>query len=463
MKEQPAYKSYVFDKAYRDVKATFATTWKNTLLPIQKESRNIARIFSRGRILIGIFIAVADLVVFGAITLFRVTLNSIISLLLLTVFVLAAAVVYAAFGFVCLLDWLYRVTHKISSKCPNCQHKFKLPVYECPKCNRKHTELIPSVYGIFKRKCLCGNKLPTTFFNGRHKLPAKCPDCGFVVRDGGRHVDVCVPVIGGPHAGKTCFVYMAISELQKLAPKEGMTFEYVFNGLNNYKPEIEALRNGRLPPKTSEMRLKYFPFYLTPKKKRVKRLISLCDVGGEVYRNRQMLGTQIGFRYANAFIIVIDPMSVREYKAEFDRRYKLSGFAASTEPIDEILSRVVSTLESMYAMSSKKLTKKLFKTNVAVVFTKCDIPGLDEKIGRRAIDARVRTKHITREQATNQLCEEFLCKYGEANFVNSIKSKFRTVQYFTCSALGYNKNLGQYIPDGVDAPVVWIYKKLFGR
>ena len=459
MEKQPAQKSYVFDKGYRDVGATFATTWGNTFAPVSKELGRLGSMFSHGKIISGIFTFFADLIVFGAITLFNILLNSVISLFLIAVFLIAAPVVYVGFVLVWLSDLLYRAIKKISSRCPNCQYKFALPVYKCPHCGRKHTRLIPSSYGIFKRKCICGHKIPTTFFNGRHKLEALCPECGFDVRDGGKHVDICVPVVGGPSAGKTCYINMAISQLEKTAlVKNDLVFEYAFNGLNDYRSTIEAMRNHHLPDKTSEMRLQYYQFYLTPKGEKIKRLMSICDVGGEVYQDGNVLGSQIGYRYANAFIIVIDPLSVREYKEELEKRFRIAGFGASTMSIDEILSRLVTTLENMYSISSKAM----LKTDVAIVFTKCDIPGLDEIIGKKAVANCMRNKKVSQEEATNMVCEAFLRKYGEDNFANNIKSKFNSVQYFTCSSLGYNQNESQYIPDGVEAPILWIYKKIFG-
>ena len=458
MEKQPAQKSYVFDKGYRDVGATFATTWGNAFAPVIKEMGRLGRIFARGKIISGIFTFFADLIVFGAITLFNVLLNTIISLFLIAVFLLAAPIVYTGFMLVWLADLIYRAINKINNKCPNCGHRSDIPVYQC-KCGRRHTRLVPSSYGIFKRKCDCGTKIPTTFFNGRHKLASFCPHCGLDVRDGGKHVDVCIPVVGGPSAGKTCYINMAISELEKTAEaKHGLKFDYAFTPLNNYASTIDALRHHQLPDKTTDMRLQYYQFYLTPKKEKVKRLISLCDVAGEIYKDGDMMGQQIGFRYSDAFMVIIDPLSVQMYREEVERRFRISGYGASTMSIDAILSRLVTTLENMYGISAKTM----LKTDVAIVFTKCDIPGLDEIIGNTAVARCMRSKNVSQLEASNIVCEAFLRKYGEDNFANSIKSKFHSVQFFTCSALGYDRNSAQYTPDGVEEPIYWIYNKIFG-
>ena len=448
MKEQPAEKSYVFDKAYRDVKHTFDVTWGDTF-----DSAKIKKLFSN------VFLFIPNLLVFLIITAFRVVLNSIISLLLIAVFLSVAPIVYIGFVTVAFIDYCYRFFGKISNVCPYCQYKFDLPTYLCPTCGIKHTRLIPSKYGILKRKCLCGTKLPTTFFNGRQKLEGICPKCDCSLKDketGGEQIEVCIPVIGGSSAGKTCFINMAILQLEQgVASRLGYNFKYVPNGLNEYTDIVRGMKRGCLPEKTSEMRLKYYQFYLTYKGSRLKKLVSICDVGGEIYQDQSLIGNQIGFRYADGFIIVVDPLSIIKYRSELQGKVDISTYGMSTEVIDDILSRLIITLENLHAASSK--TK--FKTRVAIVFTKCDIPGLDEQIGEKAVDLYVGDHNVSREQASNILCEDFLQRYDESNFVNIIKSKFNTVQYFTCSSLG-NQDGKKFKSTGVEAPIIWLLKNI---
>lgn len=451
MEKQPAEKSYVFDKGYRDVGNAFATTWGQTF-----DGASVKKLFSN------VLLFVPNLVVFLIITIFRVVLNSIISLLLITGFLIVAPVVYIGFVIVAFFDFVYRAIKRISSVCPNCQYRFDLPTYICPSCGRKHTRLVPSKYGIFKRKCLCGTKLPTTFFNGRQKLKSVCTKCEFSFdykSSSGDQVEICIPVVGGASAGKTCFINMAIAQIQQsVANKKGYNFEYLANGLNEYEDIVQGMKRGYLPEKTSDMRLKYYQFYLTPKDEKIKRLVSICDVGGEIYADGNMIGNQIGFRYANAFIIVIDPLSITEFRKEIGTKVNLAKYGASAMTIDEILSRLVTTLENLYSISSKVM----LKTDVAIVFTKCDLPGLDEQIGRKAVNTYIRNHYATREAASNILCEAFLRKYEEDNFVNNVKSKFKSVQYFTCSSLG-DVNSSSFNPDGVEEPIMWLMKKILNN
>ena len=62
--------------------------------------------------------------------------------------------------------------------------------------------------------------------------------------------------------------------------------------------------------------------------------------------------------------------------------------------------------------------------------------------------------------AQNKLCEQFLLEYGEANFLNSLRSKFRSIQFFPTSALGHVQNGMKYAPQGVEDPILWIIDKI---
>jgi hypothetical protein len=124
--------------------------------------------------------------------------------------------------------------------------------------------------------------------------------------------------------------------------------------------------------------------------------------------------------------------------------------------MDEVLDTLINTLQNMNCLNSKNM----IKTDVAVVFTKCDIPGLDGKIGGSAVRRYMQLHNIkSKYNAINQVCEQFLIEYEEENFLNSLKSKFKSIQFFTCSALGHVENGSNFIPDGVEEPALWLIDK----
>ena len=133
------------------------------------------------------------------------------------------AFIYMGFGLLWLIDRIYIMINKIKNACPNpdCQASFLIPTYECPGCGEKHTNLVPSKYGILKRTCLCGTKLPTTFLNGRGQLKAYCPECDTALSGDTASRQYAFPVIGGPSVGKTCFINMAIDQMMSDVAPEG--------------------------------------------------------------------------------------------------------------------------------------------------------------------------------------------------------------------------------------------------
>lgn len=456
MKKQPATKSYFFDKGYRDIAKVMKMTWTKAFKPIKNELGRLGKLFSTNFIM-AIFSMICDIIVFIPITIIIVLFNSIFSIVFFLSFISLACVIYILYSFAYLADGIFCLFKGIVSHCPNCQTRFIRPSYKCPKCGVIHTELRPSIYGIMQRKCQCGQKLPTTFFNGRQKLQAICAKCGTPIKDGGQHIELVIPVVGGKSAGKTCFITTAISGIEQSAPKHGLVFEYSSSAQGDYYEENkERLKQGLLPDKTFDERMMYYQFYLTPKGTKIRNLISFCDVAGETFESNSKLGEQIGYKYANAFIMVIDPLSVTQYREEVSRQIDLRGYSISVKPMDEILSALIGILENMHCISSKTM----IKTDVVVVFTKCDIPGIEGKIGESAVLQYRKQHKSTQFDAQNRVCEKFLLDYSEGNFLNSLKSKFKSVQFFTCSALGHKADGTRFTSNGVEVPALWIIDKV---
>ena len=475
MEKQPAKVYYFFGDAYREIGATIKGTfskcgnvigdaWSAFCDSASEMFSCIVELF--GLELSEFFPGIGHAFLFGlnfgklALT---ATLTPVLCLFLTAIqlaisFVWMTAL-YTGFLLVFLSDKLYCGLKRIGTSCPSCQKKYSLPSYIC-RCGREHTSLIPSKYGILSRKCECGAKLRTTFFNGRHKLPGKwvCPHCGYEL-GGPLQIDIPIPVVGGPSSGKTCYISMAISQIEKKAKEEyKLDFEYRPNLAlgDDYADNKQQMSSGHLPVKTSDTRLRYYQFYLTPLGERVRNLISICDVAGETYESNEEMGKQIGFKYADAFLMIVDPLSVTQFREELAGRIDLRKYGASERAMDEVLSTLITTLENMNCLSSKNM----IKTDVAVVFSKCDIPGLEEKIGKTAVDRYMEThKSVSKYDAQNAVCEKFLVDYSEGNFLNSMKSKFKSIQFFTCSALGHVADGTHFAPEGVEEPALWLIDK----
>lgn len=448
MKKQPAKKNYFFSKGYKDVASLMLRAWDKMYRPMKYEVSRVRDLY-RKNVFLAILMTVCDVLDFPIIAAVLFVCVSVFCALVTIGFAVAAAGIYLGLSVIWFADFVVMVFRGIGSHCPSCQIKFRLPAYACPRCGAIHTALHPGVYGVLHRKCNCGQTLATTFFNGRQKLSAVCPVCKRKLKDGGNHREIVIPVVGGPSSGKTCFINMAISCLQQSAASHGLDFSYSPNPGVDYEENKRRLMRGMLPEKTGDKRMQYYQFYLTHTGDKVRNLVSVCDVAGETYDSSEDISSQIGFANADAFIMLIDPLSVRKYRDTVPdyRRYN-----AGNAALDDILSRLISTLENMHCISSDS---KL-KTNVVVVFTKCDIAGLENLIGDAAA-RRYQQQHSLKTifEARNGVCEKFLIDHGESNFLNSIKSKFKSVQFFTCSALGHVCNGTRFVPSGVENPLLW--------
>ena len=449
MEKQPARINYFFGPGWHSLGETIKGAFVN-LGKIEHSifSRfvniweNVGNHFNIGLVISSLIRTVAYIIqalVTSILAVAIVLVCTIIHALIVTIFM---GLVYVGFTFVWLADYIYRKMHGIISHCSNCQRRIELPQYRC-SCGRVHTKLVPSKYGILKRTCDCGRELPTTFFNGRQKLNAICPHCKFDLTNGGAHVAVTFPLIGGPSSGKTCFINMSIYSLSKNAAKLNYNFEYEDEGSMEYENNIQGIENGAFPAKTNNMALTFYRFNWSKEKQTIQNEISLCDIGGEAYADKETLKKQIGYANSQGYIVIIDPLAIKEYRREIEKKHDISSFNGSTMSLDEVLDMLVSTVDGLTNSDSKdKIT-----TDCAVVFTKLDLPGLDEKIGDAAIEEYRAGGKISFLQAQNAVCENFLREYGEDNFTNTLKAKFKNVQFFACTALAddgsgklYSKN-----------------------
>jgi hypothetical protein len=257
---------------------------------------------------------------------------------------------------------------------------------------------------------------------------------------------------------------MTMMSLEKRAlSKYGLHFEYENNGLDEYIDNSERLSRGYLPEKTTDNRLRYYQFNLTPKGKGATRQqISLCDVAGELFDVTNIalggnaIKTQIGFRYANAFMLIIDPLSISGYRDEVSKTTSVNQYKGSAQPIDEMVDAFINTLQNIFSIKANDL----LNSDVAVIFAKVDIPGLDEKIGESAVLKKAPSLDLkVRYSTQNELCEKFLREYNEESFLINLKSRFKSIQFFTCSALGHIENGKPFESSKVEEPFFWLMKK----
>lgn len=455
--KEPAIKSYFFGESYVELGKTIGTSWVNNFDSVKDAASSLVSVWGRYSLYKAICLFIFRLGILISVVLFGTLFTLIFTSIHIVIIFILMIFVYLGFMLLKLVDAIYCLFKGISTNCynPNCERKFRLPIYKCPKCGRLHYHLVPSKYGILKRKCLCGNKIPTTFLNGRQKLDSLCPHCKAPAIKG-VHRSYLVPVIGGPSSGKTCFVNMGIQAVEQTASQYGLEFIYQDVPGDEYNINTQYLNQGSLPMKTNDLRFKYYNFYLTEPKSKIKNLVSVCDIAGEIFTDRQLASEQEGYRFADGLIVVIDPLSISEYNKEVSKRIQIADYRPSTQSMNDVASCITNTLEGLLHKKAKDTLGKY----IAIVFTKGDIPGLDELIGDAAInDYRSSHGNVSLLEAQNAVCEAFLRQYGEDNFLNIIKTRFSEVQFFATTALGHNPSNQKFTSKNVAEPILWLVDK----
>lgn len=140
------------------------------------------------------------------------------------------------------------------------------------------------------------------------------------------------------------------------------------------------------------------------------------------------------------------------------KMFDLNAYGASSKDFDDILNIMLINLEKMFGLKDKDTLKR----NLAVVINKVDIPTLEEKIGETAAQQYLAENAKTCKSymdARDAVCRNFLEEYGAGNFVRTAEAKFKTVRYFTCSALGHNHEGQPYEGKNVVDPVMWLLQQ----
>lgn len=303
MNEQPARLSYFFGKGYRDLGNTIKESW---ILNLESAKRQLElagekRYFSLGG---GIHLTAAiSILTFGSL------ITAITTLIHIAVLLAFFAFIYIGFGVLWAVDRVYILTNRIKNACPNpeCQATFLIPVYEC-SCGRKHDMLVPSKYGILKRTCLCGKKLPTTFLNGRGELSSCCPVCGCSLTGHTGSRQYAFPVIGGPSVGKTCYINMAIEQMMTdVAPRNGWEISFISEKeRQDHQRAMDALNGGVRLLKTEESALTAYQMMLTLPGEKIGRRFYVYDISGEMFSSSTDIQKNLAYSYADGFIFIFD-------------------------------------------------------------------------------------------------------------------------------------------------------------
>ncbi len=468
---QPGKRSYFFGKGYMDVIKTIKGAWQRNFESIGKYKDNIADARGSGtasfafKLILNV-LAMISVIVFGSI------ITAVVSFINIVVVLAFMVAIYIGFSIIWLTDRIYLVRKRIFTACHECKEKSLIPTYICPKCGARHTNLTPGVYGILQRTCTgatpgsyCGEKLPTTFFNGRRNLEAICPHCETPLADR-ESVPICIPIVGGRSVGKTAFITAFSKEfIDNVAPAKSWETEFYNDKKADIYKEIEqdyltgSTRMTDRPQDINKASSVSFSFFVKGAPFNPERLVHVYDIAGEVFTDNSENEIQKQYEYCQGIVLMIDPFAIPSVRHRCENQLAPEDIAGiGKADINGIVDSFLNKLREVTGLSDKKMST----VPLAVVISKIDSADLANEVGDAAVRAKMASapdKFSDYYDTQDYLCRKFLKENGMESFLNNVDLKFAQNRFFACTAIGHTRDKGQYNPQGVLAPMQWLFGK----
>lgn len=354
---------------------------------------------------------------------------------------------YVIFTIVWIIDRIYLLKNKIRSDCPTCHSRFLIPTFMCPDCGAMHKKLVPGPYGIWKHKCSCGKKIPSTFLNGRSKLDAYCPDCGSpLVASDAR--PIVFQLVGGSKAGKTVYLSAFFHEyLQKLSTNRNLELT-IADQYRPYFDELEEWYSGVGCPATAQLNSQMYPVIIDSSLG-VKRQFSIYDIAGEMFDGftADSEVQQQQFHYCDGLLFLIDPFSSGDL-----RMNKINAGEDVSDFSDMAVEDVATNFINYLIRTGHAKANSRCNIPIAILIAKADIKEVKRAIGPAKINSIFRNnaeQYGTYENARDSICRQFLMDIGLAATVDNLETQFSNLHYFPVSAMGHTPDGTPYEPWGI--------------
>jgi hypothetical protein len=312
----------------------------------------------------------------------------------------------------------------IKVRCVACFERISYPAYLCanPECREIHWNIRPGRYGVWRRTCQCGRRMPTLLlFGAARQLDAICPyrACQHPLEyRPGEAQEIVLPLFGSAGAGKTLLLYGIIKTL-KASARPGIRVDYGDSSTATRMRDLDsALAEGFPVPTTPAAELPK-AYVLRLRIGRYHRIVKLLDAAGEVFYDSRRSADLIYLGAANTFVLVIDPLSVNDFwdrlpSAERDRLAAHRSIAPHPQPVYQ------QTIDRIREMGRLRAPRRL-----AMVFSRADLIG--KQFGPGASDGEE-----VRKWAGDAL--------GLAGLLREAALDFRDVALFHTAAFGREEN-----------------------
>ncbi len=470
--KEPAYRQYFFRRAILDLRDIVAENadnnvqtfgllleWAKAIVLVDDNTESL--LFTWPLVIVFLVVGLIGLAAAIALNLAFVLVYALFILLSILANVLTMVVVR-------LIEQLILTVRGFANHCPHreCYARFTLPVYACSVCNARHQSLVPSAYGIFKRRCACNQaRLPTTYLMGRQKLDSFCPHCDRRLEgEDPRFRPMLLPVIAGRSAGKTVFQVSLLIQLLKRQERNKCTLAFVVtDDQYEYETASQMFNQGRILSQTLDRIPKALQLNYMANGRKLR--IHMYDAAGEAYEMEEGVQQLTFLEHCHGLLLLIDPFSIEAVRQRFAnelRTYPGDATPSDAQP-DEVYSRLIEFLQQQHVRSG---TRKI-KIPLALVVTKRDAFHLDRELGVVALREAQRREYQQAQQEQREartldpsaVVRQWLCDHNLEGLIHNIEGQFVQCRYFSCSALGRmpSRQAGQpFSPRDVEAPFDWL-------
>jgi hypothetical protein len=308
--------------------------------------------------------------------------------------------------------------------CPHCYEHVGYPWYRCPgpTCRHVHTDIRQARYGVLRRRCLCGARLPTLLLTGAHRLAACCPYCEKPMSDDtGLAREVVLPMVGGTSAGKTQLMAAMLMALVEAAERGGRAVALADADTRRQYDYLRSALAERGHVRGTSRELPH-SHALMLGAGREQRLVHIFDAAGEHYTSRDGADALRYAADARTVVFVLDPLAVPAFwngLTDAERAALDPGNASAVDP--HLVFQ--QTVRAMLGMGAE-----LDRSRLAVAVSKADLTGEHGPSGAAgaAPDGPGDGEEI-REWLEHRL--------GLGNLVRSMRAEFRETRFFRTAAV----------------------------
>jgi hypothetical protein len=333
------------------------------------------------------------------------------------------------------VDSVFLSARHIQLRCVACFERIPYPAYRCPNpdCEKIHWDIRPGRFGVLRRTCECGTRMPTALlFGSARKMKAICPHraCQHPLEHRpGEAPEIILPIFGSRGAGKTLLLCAIIRTLLRESKRPGVHVAPADSATATRVEELEsALAGDSAVDATPAVRPRAYVLRL--RIGREHRILQLFDTAGELFYNSERSADLIFLGAANTFVLVIDPLSVNAFWNSLPSAERQQ-FAPhrSTAPHPELAFQ--QTVERIAEMGKPHAQHRL-----AIVFTRADLLG---------------TEYGPSTDESADIQKWAIADLGLRGLLLQAELEFREVSFFYTAAFGSNG-------DSLDRLVHWIMR-----